>query len=142
MKYLSILILFLVGCAQSDDFYTFTPFCKATPVTGGANFSCGVDPQTFLANGPLSVQGEVGPSAPVGPQGKDVAMVQLCDTGFNPQVPTTFPVAALCVDNQLYLSYSANGELLVLLPPGHYFSRGNSGDCGFTLSAGCVVIPQ
>ena len=99
--------------------------------------------------GPQGIQGEVGPQGVqgvIGPQGiagvdgapgTVVTFVKFCNEVTN--YPSTFPEYGLCVNNQIFAVYSANGGFGVVIPPGTYYSNGINSSCNFTVNANCVI---
>lgn len=98
---------------------------------------------TLAACGKTGPKGDPGESV-VGPQGApgsdaaQITPVELCP-GFVPKYPYSFPEYGLCIDNQLYGVYSANGGFLALLPPGTYSSNGINASCNLTVASNCRV---
>lgn len=92
-------------------------------------------------NGNDGVDGTNGHDGATGPRGADGAIatvLQLCPGYSN---YGTFVETALCINNQLYGVYSANGGFLTLLAPGRYTSNGIGSACSFSVLPDCVVTP-
>lgn len=89
-------------------------------------------------------QGPIGGPGPQGDPGlpaqnpSPITPIQLCGA-CTPVYPNVFPEYGVCIDNQLYGVYSANGGFLALLPPGAYTSDGVGCQCTLTISANCQV---
>lgn len=83
-----------------------------------------------------SIVGPVGPTGPRGADGQPAQVVPLC-----PGVSSygTFVEVGLCINNQLYGVYSANGGFLTYLAPGSYSSNAIGSACSLTVQANCVV---
>lgn len=90
--------------------------------------------------GPAGVTGPQGQIGPSGVNPTPTTEVQLCN-GFIPTYPNIFPEYALCIGNQLWGIYSANGGFMALLLPGVYNSNGIGASCTFTVEANCIVVP-
>lgn len=90
-------------------------------------------------DGSNGAQGNTGTTGPQGNNGTSVAPIQLCPASYVPSYPNVFPEYALCLGDQLFGVYSANGGFLALLPPGTYSSNGISASCTFTIQPNCVV---
>lgn len=86
-----------------------------------------------------ALDGKPGYNGVDGASGTVIIPIQLCDASFVPTYPNIFPEYALCIDNQLYGVYSANGGFLALLPPGQYNSNGINSSCTFTISSDCNI---
>jgi len=84
------------------------------------------------------IQGQQGPQGNPGQDATPVTVVQFCQ-GVTPAYPSSFPEYGICLDNQLYGIYSANGGFLALLPPGTYSSDGINASCTFTIAQNCQV---
>lgn len=90
--------------------------------------------------GPAGHDGATGPTGDVGPRGSDgeiATVIQLCPGYSN---YGTFVETALCINNQLYGVYSANGGFLTLLAPGNYTSNAIGSACNLTVVANCGVV--
>jgi len=112
---LAIINLLTMGCAQPQN--------GSTGIAGPTG-----------AQGPTGLQGAEGPR---GQDGQIATVVQLC-----PGVPhygTVYVETALCINNQLYGVYSANGGFLTFLPPGAYTSNGIGSACNLTVLPNCQV---
>ena len=121
-------------------------------VCNGANGAIGPTGQTGAigpqgAQGPQGEQGPVGPIGSTGAQGPQgdpgqpgtqITTIQFCK-GITPTYPSTFPEIGICIDNQLYAVYSANGGFMVLVTPGTYSSNGINASCTFTVGPNCEV---
>lgn len=81
--------------------------------------------------------GATGPQGPAGADGQIATVVPLCP-GVS-SYPGVFVEAALCINNQLYGVYSANGGFLTELPPGNYTSNAIGSACNLTVQPNCVV---
>lgn len=90
-------------------------------------------------DGEQGVQGEKGNPGPVGTDGRIATVVQLC-TGTT-TYSNVFVEVALCINNELYGVYSANGGFLTKLPPGNYSSNAIGSACNLQVLANCVVNP-
>jgi len=94
--------------------------------------------------GSQGIQGEQGQAGPQGPKGDpgqpgtQITTIQFCK-GITPTYPSTFPEIGICLDNQLYAVYSANGGFMVLVTPGTYSSNGINASCTFTVGPNCEV---
>ncbi len=64
-------------------------------------------------------------------------MIRLCPDA--PSYPSVFVEYAICVQDQLYGVYSANGGFLSLLPPGAYYSNAIGSACDLTVGPHCAV---
>lgn len=92
--------------------------------------------------GDTGVQGPKGDTGAQGPQGipgqsNITSIVPLC-----PGTPTygaVYTEIALCINNQLYAVYSANGGFLTLLTPGAYSSNGIGSRCNLNVLPNCVI---
>lgn len=92
-------------------------------------------------------QGYIGPSGPIGipgdegPPGRDtvpIRVIQLCPGVTT--YPTVFVEVALCINQELWGVYSANGGFLTLLPPGNYSSNAIGSACNLTIKPNCEVL--
>lgn len=88
--------------------------------------------------GPTGPQGLQGATGSNGTDATPVTVVQLCP-GVTPSYPDTFPEYAVCIKDNLYGVYSANGGFLAELPPGTYLSQGLNSICTVVVQAHCVV---
>jgi len=89
------------------------------------------------ATGPQGPRGDTGATGPAGADGQPARVVQLC-----PGVtvyPSAFVEVALCINNQLYAVYSANGGFLTHILPGLYNSNAIGSACSFTVVDSCLV---
>lgn len=153
LSILAITGLFLPGCMPlqgppGDDGYTPTisthPASYLECPTGGIEVVIDSKSTTVICDGAVGQPGQsiVGPVGPAGTDGKDatpVTLVPLCP-GI-PTYPTVFVEYGLCLGNQLWAVYSANGGFLALLPDGAYQSNGIGSQCNFTIT-GCTVTPN
>lgn len=129
---IAIMMVGMVGCGRN----------------GRAGVDGGVGPQGAQGNaGATGAQGAPGNpgsnglNGTNGTNGADAApltIVPFCP-GFTPSYPNVFPEYGICLQNQLYGVYSANGGFMALLPPGTYSSNGINASCTFTISANCQV---
>lgn len=83
--------------------------------------------------------GATGPQGETGTKGADggsATIIQLC-----PGVSThaVFVEVALCLNNELYAVYSANGGFLTYLAPGAYTSNGIGSACNLTVHENCII---
>lgn len=109
--------------------------------TGGTQVYVGTT-VTVVCNGAQGATGAAGSNGANGTNGTNgtnatpVSLIKLC-----PGTPshTVFVEYAICVQNQLYAVYSANGGFLTLLSPGGYTSDGIGSACNLTVAANCVV---
>lgn len=81
-------------------------------------------------------QGEMGPRGATGADGQPAQVVPLCPGISN---YGAFVEVALCINNNLYAVYSANGGFLTYLAPGNYSSNGIGSACNLTVHNNCVV---
>lgn len=128
MKYLIMLtMLALVGCGNDGR-------DGADGIQGieGKNGENGKD-------GDKGDKGNTGDQGPAGSNGTVITVVQLCPATFVPSYPSSFPEVAVCINNQLYGVYSANGGFLALLTPGTYVSHGINVDCTLIILPNCIV---
>lgn len=107
------------------------------PGATGATGNTGLQ-GTSGAVGETGATGSTGAQGPTGTPGTIITPIQLC-TACTPVYPNVFPESAVCIDNQLYGVYSANGGFLSLITPGAYSSDGINCSCTFTVSAGCII---
>jgi hypothetical protein len=121
------LAMLVVGCGQS-----LHPQIVEVPVPGPSG-APGISPSPIP--GP---QGAAGPKGDPGVNATPTTPIQLCGACHG-AYPNVFPESGLCINNQLYGVYSANGGFLSLLPPGTYSSDGINCSCTFTIQANCVV---
>ncbi len=119
-----LLCLLLVGCAGQ----TGSP---------GYNGSNGVDGAPG-ATGPKGDTGDTGAQGPKGADGTVVITVQFCP-GAVATYPSVFPEYGICLNNQIFAVYSANGGFLALIPPGVYSSNAIGSACNFTVAENCVI---
>lgn len=87
-------------------------------------------------------KGSVGAVGPAGPQGVPgvsniTSIVPLCPN--TPAYGQVYTEVALCINNQLYAVYSANGGFLTLLTPGTYSSNAIGSRCNLIVAPNCVV---
>lgn len=123
----------MVGCGLRDG-------------QAGLNGAPGVKGDTGAvgATGPQGVPGPAGANGSNGTNGTNgadaspVTIVPFCP-GFTATYPSVFPEYGICLQNQLYGVYSANGGFMALLPPGTYSSNGINASCTFTIGANCQV---
>lgn len=87
--------------------------------------------------GQPGVDGHAGATGPAGADSTIATIVQLCPGA--PSYPGVFVEVALCINNELYGVYSANGGFLTKLPPGYYNSNGIGSACNLTVYADCIV---
>ena len=85
-----------------------------------------------------SIVGPPGPTGSPGPSGTIITMKQLCGSCV-PTYPSVFAESVMCIDNQLYGVYSANGGFLSLLTPGTYTSNGINCSCTITIGNDCSI---
>lgn len=93
--------------------------------------------------GPVGPKGDPGqsiegPAGSPGQPGTQITTIQFCQ-GITPTYPSTFPEIGICIANQLYAVYSANGGFMVFLTPGTYSSNGINASCTFTVGDNCEV---
>lgn len=124
--------------------------CTVANVTGGAQVACGTA-SVFIANGSNGTNGNDGTNGSDGTDGTNgtngsngidatpITVVQLCAPSFVPSYPSVFPEVALCIDNNLYGVYSANGGFFSELTPGTYSSDGINSSCTLTVGPNCQV---
>lgn len=95
------------------------------------------EPGTPGQDGTPGERGDVGERGPAGADGIIASVVPLCPgvTSY----PNTFVEVALCINNELYGVYSANGGFLTHLPPGTYSSNAIGSACSLTVALDCVV---
>lgn len=133
---LSLFMLILACCAQfkgqtGDQGIAGTP----TPVysapadllqcpTGGVAVTIGTN-ITVVCNGADDTD-----STPV-------TMVQFCSG--TPTYPSVFIEWGLCIDNEIYGVYSANGGFLTKILPGAYLSDAIGSTCNFTVLDNCRI---
>lgn len=86
--------------------------------------------------GPKGDRGETGA---MGADGEIARVVPLCPGTSNYGV---FIEIGLCINNQLFGVYSANGGFLTLLAPGNYSSNAIGSACNLTVEPNCVVVPR
>lgn len=92
---------------------------------------------------PPGLDGRNGNDGATGAPGRDgvdavpVRVVQLCPGTTN--YPTVFVEIALCIENELWGVYSANGGFLTKLPPGAYQSNAIGSACNLTVLSNCEV---
>lgn len=101
--------------------------------------ACGGQSAYYVDAG-APVQGPKGDTGAAGTNGQDATptiAIKLCPDA--PSYPAVFVEYALCINNELYAVYSANGGFLALLPPGSYSSNGIGSACGFTVDTNCSV---
>ena len=154
MTIVGLLLIALSGCGHVQETVVLTgPAGPAgAPGKTGATGAAGPQGQTG-ATGATGAQGQIGPQgAPgqiglTGPQGTQglpgtnatpITTVQLCGS-CHAVYPSVFPEVGVCIDNQLYGVYSANGGFFALLTPGTYSSDGIDCSCTLTISANCQV---
>lgn len=99
----------------------------------GSNGQNGSDGQ----DGAPGATGPQGPTGPAGSPGTQITVVTLCPgvTSY----PGVFVEIALCMNNNLYGVYSANGGFLTYFPPGNYSSNGIGSSCNLTIQPNCIV---
>ena len=85
----------------------------------------------------VSVQGPQGAPGSNGSDATPVTIVQLCPGSTS--YPGVFVEVAICLQNELWGVYSANGGFLTKLPPGNYNSNAIGSACNLTVQANCVV---
>lgn len=110
----------------------------------GAAGANGVDGQNGSngTNGQDGATGSQGPQGPAGASGANgidttpITVVNLCPGTSNYGV---FVEIALCLNNNLYAVYSANGGFLTYLAPGGYSSNAIGSACSLTVQPNCVV---
>lgn len=93
------------------------------------------------ATGPVGNQGDPGLQGPDGRPGADgtaVTLIKFCPTAIA-TYPLVFPEYGICVNNQIYAVYSANGGFLTVIPPGTYSSNAIGSACDFTVAPNCVI---
>jgi hypothetical protein len=123
------IVLMVQGCGESIHRQP----CTVTSTSTGATITCTDGTTATILNGTNGSPGINGINA-----SSDVSIVQLCP-GFTPSYPQVFPESALCIDNQLWGVYSANGGFGLLMPPGQYASTGVNASCNLTIGANCEV---
>lgn len=143
---MTVLLALLTGCCEKGDTGAQGPqgsighqgLVGHTGSTGsdghdGANGSNGVNGQDG-ANGSNGSNGSNGTN---GTDATPVTLIKLCDD--TPVYPSVFVEYGLCLNNELYGVYSANGGFLALLPPGSYTSNGIGSACNLVVGANCQV---
>ncbi len=83
------------------------------------------------------IDGQDGAQGPSGADGQPATVVQLCPGTTS--YPGVFVEVALCINNELYGVYSANGGFLTKLPQGNYYSNGIGSACNFTVLSNCQI---
>lgn len=114
-------------------FYALVGCCGPRGRTGAAGQSI-VGPK-----GPEGDRGFNGTNGTDGLNGADavpVTVVNLCPGASNYGV---FVETAICLNNNLYGVYSANGGFLTLLAPGSYSSNAIGSACSLTVGPNCTV---
>jgi len=99
---------------------------------------CGKGPVGPQGEAGQSIVGPPGPTGSPGPSGTIITMKQLCGSCV-PTYPSVFAESVMCIDNQLYGVYSANGGFLSLLTPGTYTSNGINCSCTITIGNDCSI---
>jgi|ERR1035437_5500528 hypothetical protein len=115
-------------------------FAIAMMVATVGMFGCAQGEKGDSVQGLTGATGEQGPQGLTGPTGADghiATIVQLCPG--TPSYASVFVEVAMCINDQLYGVYSANGGFLTLLPPGTYNSNAIGSACTLTVSAHCIV---
>lgn len=116
----ALLVFGLTACQRGDSGLTGAP--GADGVTG--------------SQGPTGAQGDAGASGTNGADGQPATVVPLCPGVSN---YGAFVEVGLCINNQLYGVYSANGGFLTLLAPGNYTSNAIGSACSLIVVANCAV---
>lgn len=88
--------------------------------------------------GPKGDQGDTGPDGRPGADGTLVTLIKFCPTAVA-SYPLVFPEYGICVNNQIYAVYSANGGFLTVIPPGAYNSNAIGSACNFIVKPNCVI---
>lgn len=83
------------------------------------------------------IDGQTGAQGPAGVDGQTATVVQLCPGTTS--YPGIFIEVALCINNELYGVYSANGGFLTKLTQGNYYSNGIGSACNFTVLSNCQI---
>lgn len=91
------------------------------------------------ATGAQGPKGDTGAQGPQGVPGQSniTSIVPLCPN--TPAYGQVYTEVALCINNQLYAVYSANGGFLTLLTPGTYSSNAIGSRCNLIVAPNCVV---
>jgi len=98
-----------------------------------ASFGCGRG-----ATGNPGAQGPRGEQGSQGIPGPTYSPIQLCP-GFVPLYPSVFPEYGVCINNELYGVYSANGGFLTKILQGTWTSNGINASCTLTVGPNCAV---
>lgn len=107
-----------------------------TPGQAGPRGEAGIDGQQGSA-GNTGTPGSTGAQGPAGADGKIATVVQLCPG--TPVYGSVYVETAICINNQLYGVYSANGGFLTLLTPGAYSSNAIGSACSLTVLPNCEI---
>lgn len=103
---------------------------------GGASIVC-ANGATVISNGSQGAPGVNGAPGTPGTPGTQITPIKLCSQ--TPSYPSVFVEYAVCINNQLYAVYSANGGFLAFLPPGAYSSNGIGSSCNLNVGLNCSV---
>jgi hypothetical protein len=137
MRYiLMTIILILTACGEpitKGDDYWKAHQCNTTQGATSATVTCPDGSHATVSNGTAGSNGVT----PIIPPQQVVTTVKFCPQ--TPSYPNTFVEYGICLNNQVWGVYSANGGFLALLPPGAYSSDGINSSCNFTILANCVV---
>lgn len=114
--------------------------CSVTSYAAGTVFAPNGGTLITCPNGTSSIvlNGTNGNDGAAGIPGTVITPVQFC-SGFVQSYPNTFAESGLCINNQMWGVYSANGAFLAALPPGVYSSDGINSSCTFTITENCGV---
>lgn len=88
--------------------------------------------------GPKGDEGNTGADGRPGVDGTPVTLIKFCPNAVA-SYPLVFPEYGICVNNQIYAVYSANGGFLTVIPPGRYNSNAIGSVCDFTVAPNCVI---
>lgn len=108
--------------------------------TGGLVVTVDLGSPNVICNGLDGAEGQIGGTGPQGIPGQDitpVTLVKLCPGTST--YPTVFIEYGMCIADQMWGVYSANGGFLALLPPGNYSSNAIGSSCNLTIGLHCQV---
>ncbi len=146
---LVVLASVMLGCndPKSKDVKDgHTPVITTSPATplecptGGLEVRVDLGSPNIICNGIGGARGPIGDPGPQGTPGQDltpITMIQLCPG--TTVYPNVFLEYGICLQNQIYGVYSADGGFLALLPPGNYLSNAIGSSCNLTIGPDCQV---
>ena len=127
IKYIALILLCGLTACRGPEGH------KGTNGVDGKDGVNGIDGR----NGENGATGPVGTTGPAGADGHIAVVIPLC--AGTPTYASVFVEVALCINQELYAVYSANGGFLTKILPGTYSSNAIGSRCDFKVIQNCQI---